>query len=79
MWYGFYCNDCGKTWESDQPIPDREWCSCGTVTEPELMDDIHRDAMEQNKRMGAALVYIYREAPEWQQKVKDYLAGYNGE
>lgn len=39
-------------------------------------NDIAIDVMAANERMGAALAFIYREAPEWKQRVADYLADY---
>lgn len=27
-WYWFKCPSCNRTWGSQQPEPDREWCSC---------------------------------------------------
>lgn len=41
-----------------------------------MADDVALDAMAANERMGAALAYIYREAPEWKQRVADHLADY---
>jgi hypothetical protein len=35
-----------------------------------------QEVMAANERMGAALAFIYREAPEWEQRVAEYLADY---
>ena len=37
LWWEFHCPECKHVWESDQGSPDREWCKCGTVLEPELI------------------------------------------
>lgn len=36
-WFWFQCLECGHVWGSEQHIPDREWCQCASVEEPELI------------------------------------------